>query len=145
MASSGQTSTQISQPRHSLIFIGSGLPFTISNTCAGHDSTHSSSPLHFSQSISNCHMRSFLCGTFCFYFYSQRTQFLQRSRSYSFIISQHFRLAIKSLWALRRSPDMNFTNDYSKSMPYELHAGGVKRNTHMPSVHVTGYGSGGTL
>src|SRR5208282_4324456 len=45
-----QTSTQLSQPRHSSSFTGSALPSTSSNTSTGHTSTHSASPVHLSLS-----------------------------------------------------------------------------------------------
>jgi hypothetical protein len=51
IASSGQTETQDSQPRHSLGFATLVLSSAASNTSAGQTSTHSPHDLHFSVSI----------------------------------------------------------------------------------------------
>jgi hypothetical protein len=50
MAPVGQTSTQLSHPRHSSMFTGSDFPSFISNTLAGQVSTHSPLPSHLSLS-----------------------------------------------------------------------------------------------
>jgi len=47
-----QTSTQLSQPRHSSAFTGTALSSSISNTSVGQTSTHSSQPSHLSASTS---------------------------------------------------------------------------------------------
>ena len=62
MASDSQTSTQVSQPRHSSSFTGSDFPSTNSNTPAGQEPTHSSQPVHLSLSTTTSNI-AFLLGS----------------------------------------------------------------------------------
>ena len=111
IASSGQTETQDSQPRHSSGFATLVLSSAASNTSAGQTSTHSPHDLHFSASIFGKYINS-----------PHQILVRMRQKNGIFISSLHdlaifckYNQACQAFSAMR-------TADFDRHFPFPIHA-----------------------